>query len=549
LIESPDRHGAFPRLSPEQIDRLVPEGERRPTRTGEILYRQGDTPDQFFVVLAGMVETLDGQDRRLAVVGPGRFLGELNLLVGQPAFATSVVREPGEVLAVPVDRLRTVVQSDAAFANLILRAFLTRRSLLLELGAGFRIIGSRYSPETRRLREFAARNRLPHAFIDIEDDADADAMLRHLGVTPEEMPVVIWQRERVLRNPTPAELARVVGLRPPTFGELVVDVVIVGAGPGGLAAAVYGASEGLDTTVIDAVATGGQAGTSSCIENYLGFPTGISGAELADLAVLQATKFGARLTVPAEAVGVEADGGLHVVRLDDGTRLAARAVVIATGARYERLDVPHLDEFEGACVYYAATNAEVPRCVGHPAVVVGGGNSAGQAAVFLSHHATPVHLVVREGDLGANMSSYLVERIEHNPAIQVWLHTEVRHLLGDTTLEAVVVEDNHTGERRTIPARNLFVFIGAHPNARWLQDYVALDDRGYVLTGADPTRAASATSAAGRPPFLLEASQPGVFAVGDARSGSIKRVAAAVGEGSMAIRLIHEHLSHSGFRT
>jgi thioredoxin reductase (NADPH) len=539
LPETPDLDGAFPRLSEQQLLALEAHGERRRVRQGEVLYREGDERCDFYVVLEGQVAILEGYGgavRVVAVHGPRRFLGELGLLTGQAAFLTAVALEPGEVLVVPVERLRELVSQDAAFGDLVLRAYLIRRSMLIELGAGFRIVGSRYSPDTRRLREFAARNRLPHRWIDLEKDKEAERLLRQLGVAPEETPVVIWRGEQVLRNPSNAELARAIGLPAPKPGGTVCDLVIVGAGPAGLAAAVYAASEGLATVTFDAIATGGQAGTSPRIENYPGFPSGISGSELTERTVIQAEKFGADINVPAEATALEQRDGHHLVRLDDGQAVEGRTVVVATGARYRKLPVPRLEEFEGTSVHYAATHVEAQLCHGDPVAVVGGGNSAGQAAVFLMKHAARVSLLIRGGDLGRSMSRYLADRIERTPGIEVLRHTEVRELVGEGALEAVVVEDNRTGSRRRLEARALFVFIGAEPHTGWLGDRLALDDRGFILTGAD------AVPDDGRQPFLLETSLPGVFAAGDVRSGSIKRVTSAVGEGAMAIRLAHEYL-------
>jgi thioredoxin reductase (NADPH) len=540
LTETPDMAGAFPRLSEEQIATFEAQGGRRAAPAGEVLVREGDTRYDFYVVLDGMVAVVAGhgtdEERVLAVHGPGRFLGELSLITGQPAFFTALVVEDAELLVVPVDRVRKVVAQDQLLSDLILRAYLVRRDLLIGFGAGFRIIGSRYSPDARRLREFAARNRLPHRWTDLEGDPSAEELVRRLGVAPEETPVVIWG-EQVLRNPRSAELARVAGLRHEDPDEHVCDLVVVGAGPAGLAASVYGASEGLDTFTVDGVATGGQAGTSMRIENYLGFPAGISGSELAARAAIQAEKFGARIEVLAEANGLDVDDGGYRLSLDDGTQVMARTVVIATGVRYRRLDVPRLEEFEGSSVFYAATIVEAQMCAGDPVVVVGGGNSAGQASLFLSKHSVRVHLLVRDGDLGESMSRYLIDQIERNPNVEVRLHHEVRELVGNRDLEAVVAEDNRTGETTPIPARALFVFIGAEPHTRWLGDRLALDPRGFILTGTD-------ARTDGVEPLPLETTLPGVFAVGDVRCGSIKRVASAVGEGSMAVRLVHEHLAN-----
>jgi thioredoxin reductase (NADPH) len=537
LTETPDVDGAFPRLSDEQIAELSAYGERRPTHVGEVLFKEGDRGYDFYVILDGTVAVVEGyglDDHVIRVHRRGRFLGELGLLTGEAAFLTTMVREPGEVLVIPVERLRQIIVKDRNLGDLILGAYLMRRSLLIGLGAGFRIIGSRFSSDTRRLCEFATRNRLPYRRIDLEEDETAEALLRELGVRPEETPIVIWRGRHVLRNPSNAELAAAIGLPVPTGRLSECDLMVVGAGPAGLAAAVYGASEGLLTVIIDAVATGGQASTSSRIENYLGFPAGISGAELAERAVIQAARFGAHFGVPAEAVTLDQADGAYTVGLGDGKSATARSVVIATGARYRRLDVPRASDFEGTGVYYAATTAEARMCVDDPVAIVGGGNSAGQAALFLAQGAANVTLIVRSDDLGKSMSRYLVDQIERSPGIDVLLHGEVGGLLGDAQLEAVIVVDCRTGEKQELPTRALFVFIGAEPCTAWLNGKIILDGRGFVRTGPQAT-ADSRT-------LPLETDCPGVFAVGDIRSGSIKRVASAVGEGAMAVRLVHEHL-------
>jgi thioredoxin reductase (NADPH) len=545
--ETPDLYGAFPRLTEDKIAALERYGERRRTKAGEVLFREGDRSYDFIVILDGLVKIIDGygsEDQRLiGVHGPGRFLGELSLLTGQAAFFTAVMAEPGEVVAAPVDRLREVVALDQELGDTLLRAYLIRREILIGIGAGFRIVGSRYSPDTRRLREFAARNRLPHRFSDLEEDPEAELLLRQLGVRPEETPVVIWRGTQVLRNPSNPELARVIGLSRPSTADDVVDVIVVGAGPAGLAASVYGASEGLSTVALEAVATGGQAGTSSRIENYLGFPAGISGSELADRATIQATRFGARITVPAEAMGLSQRDGLHVVEVADGGPVVGRTVLIATGARYRRLPVARLEQFEGVSVHYAATWMEAQLCRGDPVAIVGGGNSAGQATMFLSQHTPRVTLITRDRDLSEHMSRYLIDRVERAPNVELHLHSEVRELLGESTLEGLTVEDIETGERRQVEGRALFVFIGADPHTGWLGDSLALDDRGFILTG--PGAVPPDQDGDGhlpRRPVLLETSRPGVLAAGDVRSGSIRRVAAAVGEGSMTIRLVFDHL-------
>ncbi|HBF78888.1 MAG TPA: cyclic nucleotide-binding protein [Streptomyces sp.] len=550
--ETPDRYGAFPRLTPEQLENLTAHGERRRTTEGEVLYREGEPFREFLAILGGTVEILQDQggpeERTVALHGSGRFLGELGMLEGQAAFDTAVVREAGEILAVPVERQRTLIGRDPVLGDLILRAYLGRRYLLIGLGAGFRILGSCYSRDTRRLREFAARNRLPHRWLDLERDKEAEALLRRFSIRPEETPVVLWKGERVLRNPSNAELAKLIGLPTPTAKDAQCDVIVVGAGPAGLAAAVYGASDGLTTISVDAVATGGQAGTSSRIENYLGFPSGISGGELTERAVLQAHKFGARLMVPAQADRLIPQDDAYVVSFTDGSHVRAGAVVLASGVRYRRLEVPGIERLEGISVYYAATVHEASLCEADPVAVVGGGNSAGQAALFLAHHASGVHLLVRGGDLNADMSRYLVDQVERHPKIEVLLNTEVRGVSGKDKLESLSVEDNTRGERRPLRAAALFVFIGARPRTEWLRGTLALNEKGFVLTGADARAAVDATrwESLGRGPLLLETSLPGVFAAGDVRSGSVKRVASATGEGAMAIRLVHEYRENAG---
>jgi len=546
LAETPDIYGAYPRLSDDQIAALEAGGARRTVNTGETLVREGERSDYFFVMLSGKVAvtTTDDAGNRhvIRVHGPGRFLGELGDLEGQAAFYTAEVVEPGEVLVVPTERVRALVAHDPVLSDLILRAYLLRRSLLIQEESGFRIIGSCYSPDTARLREFAARNRLPHRWIDLERDKHAERLLQRFGVSPQDAPVVIWGGE-VLRNPTNTELARRVGLPVPDTVPDESDVVVVGAGPAGLGAAVYAASDGLTTAAMERIATGGQAGTSSRIENYLGFPGGISGADLAERAVLQAGKFGARIIVSAEITRLESGGGLHRVTLADGGSVVARAVVLAMGARYRRLAVPGIESFEGNGVYYAATFQEALMCGTGPVVIVGGGNSAGQAAIFLAARVSRVYVVIRGDDLNKTMSRYLIDQINQHPRVTVRSCTEVRQVHGNGDLTAVVTEDKRTGERHSIQTRALFVFIGADPNTAWLAGAIELDDRGFVPTG--PAALYSDTDGnqgrTQRQPMMLETSQPGVFAAGDVRSGSVKRVASAVGEGSMAIRQIHEY--------
>lgn len=554
--ETPDELGAFPRLTDDQVATLEVGGARRPVSTGEVLIREGEPSNDFFVILSGTVAIIDEGDgdsgrRILRVHGPGRFLGELGLLEGQVAFFTAEAIEDGEILVVPAERVRELVAHDLVLSDLILRAYLVRRHLLIGLGSGFRIIGSCYSPDTLRLREFAMRNRLPHRWTDVEQDERAEQLLRSLDVAPEDTPVVIWHGEKVLRNPPNAELARIVGLPVPDpvrdATQDVRDLIVVGAGPAGLAASVYGASDGLNTVTLESIAAGGQAGTSSRIENYLGFPAGISGAELAERAVIQAGKFGARLLVSAEVTGLVPEDWYHALPLADGGVVRGRALVLATGARYRKLTVPGIEALEGTSVYYAATHQEAQMCGTDPVAIVGGGNSAGQATVFLAGSVSRVHLLIRGNDLGKSMSRYLVDQIERHPRVTVHRNTEVRMVHGEKYLEEIVVEDTDRGEQDTLRVRALFVFIGAVPYTGWLADTIALDDHGFVRTGMDavPARADGNRRIGNRSPRTLETSLPGLFAAGDVRSGSVKRVASAVGEGAMAVRQIHEYFDRS----
>jgi thioredoxin reductase (NADPH) len=541
IEETPDLQGAYPRLDDAQLTTLAEAGRRCAVQAEEILFREGERDCDFFVILAGKVAVVEGrgtpEERLIGVHGRGRFLGELGLLTGEGSFYTAIAVEAGEVLAVPVARLKEIISRDSALGDLIVRTYLARRAILIDLGAGLRIIGSRYSPDTERVREFAARNRVPYRWLDLETDPAAESLLAQAGVAAKDTPVVIVHG-RLLRNPSNAELAAAIGLPVPASSPAGSELVVVGAGPAGLSAAVYGASEGLRVLVLDGTATGGQAGTTSRIENYLGFPAGISGAELAERAMLQAQKFGAQFAVPAEAGSVRRDDGQYVVTLDDSTSVTAAVVVAASGARYRRLQVPRADYFERMSIYYAASQAEALMCQGDPVVIVGGGNSAGQAAVFLSRHASRVTMVVREADLSENMSRYLIDRVQQIANVEIMLGTEIRELLGDRVLEAVTVEDRQSGAQLTLKARALFVFIGASPCTGWLGDLVDLDGHGFVRTGHDAPSAAGT----GWPRSALETSQPGIFAVGDVRSGSAKRVAAAVGEGAMAIRLALERV-------
>jgi thioredoxin reductase (NADPH) len=545
MQERPPGERGYPRLSEGQRARLRAMGTVRPTSPGDVLFREGEESYDFFVVESGAVTIVQGyeqENRAVAVFGAHQFLGELGLLTGARVYLSAVVRDGGEVIQVPGDRLRALLGEDEEMSNLILPAYLARRARLINIGAGAHLIGSRFSLDSRRLREFMARNRVPYQWTDLEDDDEVDAMLQAVGVEPAETPVLIGAGS-LLRNPTNAEVATALGLGAAGAPPALCDLVIVGGGPAGLAAAVYGASEGLDTQAIDSTAFGGQASTSSRIENYLGFPAGISGGELAARALLQAEKFGARMAMPTEAVGLSREDGHYRVKLADGSAVNGRTLIVATGAQYRKLAVPDLERFEGLGVYYAATLIEAQMCADDPVLVIGGGNSAGQAAIYMSRHAGSCRLLIRGGDLGKSMSRYLLDEIERRDEVEVMTYSEIVELKGETSLESVVVVDNRGEERAELPARAVFVFIGADPHTEWLDGCVALDEDGFLLTGPTLGEEDRGAYVDGDAPYFLETSQPGIFAVGDVRSGSIKRVASGAGEGSMAVQLVHQRLA------
>jgi thioredoxin reductase (NADPH) len=537
---------AFPLLRAADIALVLKHGTRRPITVGEYLFRQGDETYEFYVVLSGAVEIIvhaDGTDRVLARHGPGRFVGELNLVTGLRLFVSARVVESGEVVAVSREGLQQLLATEASLSDTILKALMARRALLLQSAtASLRLVGSRFSPATRQIREYLTRSRIPHEWLNPDEDASVEALLRTAGIDPGELPVVCTG-VTVLRRVTPGSLAEFLGLTVANLPSRSFDLVIAGSGPAGLAAAVYGASEGLRTLVLDSVAVGGQAGSSSRIENYLGFPTGVSGEELTQRAMVQAEKFGAHLSSPCTATSLRQEDGHLVVRLSDGTDVGGRAVIAATGARYRRLAVDRLEDFEGNGVYYAATQLEGALCAGMPVAVVGGGNSAGQAALFLAELGCPVALVIRSPDVGKSMSRYLVDRIETHTGVRVHLRTEVTGLEGERSLGAVRLTG--PGGESVISCAGLFSLIGADPSSDWLAGCAALDEHGFVLTDfeLDDAHLDGGWAAAGRRPLPFETSRPGLFAVGDLRSGSMKRVASAVGEGSAAVRSVHQYLA------
>jgi thioredoxin reductase (NADPH) len=542
------------RLTEEQIGLLRREGEVRRVAAGEVLFREGDRGYDFIVILAGRVAIVDHQaetERELAAGEPGQFVAELGLLTGERLFTTAVVTEPGEVLAVPVARLHAVIGQDQGLGQWIIRTMFARRQWLMQMQTGLRIVGSRSSPQTRRLLEFAVRNRLPHVWLDTDTDLAAGVVLAHHNTPVSQTPVVVMRGGEVLRQPSNAELARAAGIgRGPAAG-ITYDVAIIGAGPAGLAAAVYGASEGLSTALVDAVAVGGQIGTTSRLENYLGFPVGISGDEFAQRAYIQAVRFGASIVLPATVTGLSGDATARLIHLDTSDNLTAHSVIIATGVTYRTIDATGLDRFAGLGVFYSPLGVDDEIHPGDPVVIVGGGNSAGQAAIWLAGRGHPVTVAVRGTDLAESMSHYLIDRITGRPDIEVRYQTKVRDLAGWRWLERVEVEDLTTKTREILPAVALVVLVGARPHSEWLAGSVLLDDGGYIVTGSalgPDTRHQSPWTGRYRDPYLLETSAPGVFAAGDVRSGSVKRAAAAVGEGSIAVRFVSEYLDRrAGF--
>ncbi len=549
LADSFDLDGqAASTLPPEVIDEVATFGEERAVSEGEVLYAAGDEAPSFFVVLEGTIEIVrrGPVDELVMARHPvGRFVGELNLLTGQRPYLTARAGEPGRVLELRPNAFRRLMSTRPEISDVIVRTLVARRESLLRTdgGGAIQLIGSRYSPAALALRSFAARSRVPHSWVDVEELDDPPVYLAGLGLRTGDLPVVITPT-RTLRRSTPGEFADAVGLAYRSVPGSVVDLVVVGTGPAGLAASVYGASEGLETLSLDAVAVGGQAGASSRIENYVGFPNGISGGDLASQAAIQALRLGARLNAPCEVIGFRVETGFHVVVLADGSEVATRTVIVASGARYRRLDVDALERFEGAGIYYAATEMEARDCRDGTVVVVGGGNSAGQAAIYMSQQGNDVVLAVRRDGLTETMSHYLIERIDADPDIELATRTEVRELHGDTHLERVVLEHGGSGQRRTVSCGGLFCFIGAVPATSWLGECVALDRSGFVLTDRSvQDEHVDHLAFAGRDPLPFETSLPGVFAAGDVRHGSMKRVAAAVGEGSSAVRSVHEYLA------
>ncbi len=537
----------FPKLTPAQISRIAAHGHIRSVQTGEVLMEQGDTSVPFFVVTTGEVEIvrpLGAQETLITVHGPGEFTGEVNMLSGRRSFVRARATKPGEVIELDHQQILGLVQTDADLSDILMRAFILRRVELIAAGVGdIVLVGSAYSAGTLRIKEFLMRNGHPYSYIDLERDPDVQNLLDSFQISASEIPVLICRGQLALRNPTNLEIADCLGFNESIDQTHVRDLVIIGAGPSGLAAAVYGASEGLDVLVLETSSPGGQAGSSSRIENYLGFPTGISGQDLAARAYLQAQKFGAHMFV-ANATRLICDRKPYVIELENGTRISSRTVVIATGAQYRKLPLENLSRFEGAGVYHGATFVEAQLCGGEELVVVGGGNSAGQAAVFLAQTAKRVDMLVRSTGLAATMSRYLIRRIENTPTIILRPQTEIVAVEGGNHLDSVYWRNSQTGQTEKHEIRHIFVMTGADPNTRWLDGCLALDAKGFIKTGPDllPENLTDTRWSLTRQPYLLETSLPGVFAVGDVRGGSIKRVASAVGEGSIAISFVHRLL-------
>jgi thioredoxin reductase (NADPH) len=547
LLNSPPDQ-TFPTLTPAQIARIAAHGSVRQVRGGEVLVEAGGHPVPFFVVKAGRLEIVRDPgptETLVAVHAPGQFTGEVNMLSGRRSLFRARAAEPGEVIELAHESMLALVQNDSELGEIFMRAFIFRRLELIAHGIGdVVLIGSVHSPGTLRVREFLTRNGHPYAYIDLDRDPDIQTLLDQFHVAAADVPVLICRGELVLRNPTNEQIAVCLGFNDAIDPALIRDLVIIGAGPAGLAAAVYGASEGLDVLVLESSSPGGQAGASSKIENYLGFPTGISGQELASRAYTQAQKFGAQLMIAKGARRLACARKPYAIEIDDGPRVPARAVIIATGAEYRQLSLPNLSQFEGAGLYHGATFMEAQLCAGEEVVVVGGGNSAGQAAVFLAQTARRVHVLVRSDGLAESMSRYLIRRIEDNPAIVLHTQTEITALEGSDHLERVSWRDDQAGEIETRDIRHVFVMIGAIPSTSWLEGCVAVDAKGFIKTGPDLSREdlEAARWPLARAPYLLETSLPGVFAVGDVRGGNIKRVASAVGEGSIAVAFVHQVL-------
>jgi thioredoxin reductase (NADPH) len=545
-LSRPDR--VFPTLTPEQVGRIATHGRRRATTRGEVLVEVGDKAAPVFVVISGELQAVRPTDRGETLIvrhRAGQFSGEANMITGRRALGRVRVSDSGEVIQFDREQLLALIQTDAELSEILMRAFILRRLELIAHDLGdVVVIGSPHSPGTLRVKEFLTRNGHPFHYVDLDRDREAQDLLDRFQVEVADIPVVISRGDAVMRNPTNSQIADCLGLNEDIDQSRVSDLVIVGAGPAGLAAAVYGASEGLDVLVLESNVPGGQAGSSSRIENYLGFPTGISGLDLTSRAYAQALKFGAHVMIAKGVTRLACDGQRYTVEIDGGSRIQSRAVIIATGAEYRKPALANLATFEGAGVYYGATSMEAQLCVGEDVLIVGAGNSAGQAAVFLASTARQVQMLVRGPSLAETMSRYLIRRIEENPAIVLRTSTQLVALEGDGKLARVQWRDDLTGDIETHDIKHVFLMTGAVPNTGWLDGCLALDDKGFVKTGPDLSSddLTNAKWPLARSPYLLETSRPRIFAVGDVRGGNVKRVASAVGEGSIAVAFVHQVL-------
>lgn len=550
-INAPDRQAeAFPVLTPAQIARIRPHANVRLVQAGEVLFEPGKLGMSCFVVLSGKLDIvmpgLSGE-HLFVTYGPGQFSGDVVLISGARALSRGRVAEPGEFLELSADALRALIAKDAELSDIFMRAFLLRRVALISEGLGnVVVLGSQHSSDTLRVREFLTRNGHPHSHVDLDSDKASQELLDRFDIKLADIPVVICSGTTVLRNPTNQRLAECLGFTGRTDQHRIHDVAIVGAGPAGLAAAVYAASEGLDALVIESEYPGGQAGASSKIENYIGFPMGISGQELTGRAVVQAEKFGAQIMVGQKVVKIRCDQRPYQLTLEDGGFIDTRSIVIAAGAQYNKPNVEDLERFEGQGIYYAATFMEAQLCTGEEIIVVGGGNSAGQAAVFLAETVRKVYMLIRGKELSETMSRYLIQRIVENPGIELHFQTEIVALAGDSHLERVTWRNRATSEESVRDIRHVFVMAGASPRTDWLRGCLSLDQQGFILTGRDLDPildSAPLRWPLSRPPQMLETSLPAIYAVGDIRSGNVKRVASAVGEGSISIHLVHRALA------
>jgi len=539
----------FPVLTSAQQARVLAHGQRRSVEQGEILLELNQQVTKVFVVVSGQLHVLqvaNNQERVVAICNPGMFSGELTVLTGRRGLVRIRASEKSELIEIEREELQALVEADSELSDIFLRAFILRRLELIAREVGdIVLIGSSHSLDTLRIKEFLTRNYQPYSYIDLERDAEVQEIFDRFALSINDLPVVICRGSAILRNPTNQEIASCLGFNEGIDQAQVRDLIIVGAGPAGLAAGVYAASEGLDVLILESNAPGGQAGSSSKIENYLGFPTGISGHDLAGRAYAQAQKFGAQILIASDAMGLACDRRPYAVLIDNAQSVAARAVVIASGAQYRKLQIENLSKFEGAGVYYGATHLEAQLCGGEEVIVVGGANSAGQAAVFLAQTTKRVHMMVRSEGLIRTMSRYLILRIEETPNIELHTNTEVVALAGHDHLEQVTWRNNQNGQTETRNIAHLFSMTGAAPNSAWLRGCVACDQAGFIKTGTDltPEDMANAKWPLKRPPYLLETSLPGVFAVGDIRAGNVKRVASAVGEGSIVVSFVHQILS------